>query len=734
MNRLLFPVLLVFLLCCGSLASAEDRPVVGLVLGGGGAKGLAHVGVLQVLEELQVPVDLVVGTSMGAIAGGLYVQGTSAEDLADIVLATDWQTLFMDSSNRPLLAPRRRQEERQLPLQGNVGIDQRGPQFRLGVFQGQRLLPTLRSHGANRPVPKAFDDLPVSFRAMAVDIETGQVLALDAGDISLAMRASMAIPGVFSPVPWDDRYLVDGGVSNNLPIAVARNLGADIIIAVDVVGTLKPRSDLGSPLSVVEQALNIVIKQEQNRQLELLEDRDIAILPATTEAGVAAVDFDEAQIAIQVGRAAAELQADRLQALAVDDASWTRWRQSLDDYRKPFQPEFFRLDNRTSLPDERLWAMLRSEPGEAFDEAAFHEDLGRLYGLGYFDQVDYQPVAKGEEPGALITAKPSSTGPGYLRFGFAFEEGFANYSRYTAAASYLHTEVNSRGAEWQVDGQIGQEASIGASLWQPLQRAGRVHLTPGLLLERANVNLYDATGEPEGQYRTLQAQSSLALGFSFRNRLELQLDYRRGVGHAAVLTPGASVPEEGSFELGTLGLQVVSDSLDNIVLPRRGQLLFLRHETSAAALGADADYQSLELRLINATTWQRHTLLTDLRYGTTLDGELPFHAAWKAGGLLRLSGYSPDELSGQGLALGKLAYWRQLNDLQRFGDLPFFLGGAVEAGQVWQSPEQWGPDDDLTLAGTVLSAVDTPLGTAILAYSRNSDDREALVLALNRPF
>ncbi len=732
MIRSLIAVLLLGVLL-GNAASADERPVVALVLGGGGAKGLAHVGVLQVLEELQVPVDLVVGTSMGAIAGGLYVQGNSADDLAEIVLATDWQALFVDSPNRPLLAPRRRAEERQLPLQGNVGIDAGGPQFRLGVLQGQRLLPTLRSHGANQPVPQSFDDLPVPFRAMAVDIETGQALALEAGDINRAMRASMAIPGVFSPVLWGDRYLVDGGVATNLPVEVARDLGADIIIAVDVVGTLKPQQALRSPFSVVEQALNIVIKQEQSRQLALLEDRDIAILPATTEAEVAAVDFDEAQVAIQVGRAAAEMQTERLEALAVEDAEWARWRQTLDDYRTPFQPEFFRLDNRTTLPDERLWALLRSQTGASFDERAFHQDLERLYGLGYFEQVDYQPVAEANRQGALITAEPSSTGPGYLRLGFAFEEGFANYSRYTAAASYLHTEVNSHGAEWQVDGQVGQEASLGASWWQPLRRDGSVHLTPGVLVERANVNLYEDGGELAGRYRTLKAEGSLALGYSWRSRLDLQLDYRAGVGHAAVQTPGASVPDEGSFDLGALGLQMVSDSLDDTVLPRRGRLFSLRYEASSPALGASADYQSLKLRLVNASTWQRGTLMTDLRYGTALAGELPFHAAWTLGGLLQMSGYSPNELRGQNLILGKMAYWRQMNDLQRFGDLPFFLGGALEAGQVWQDPEQWGPDDPI-LAATVLSAADTPLGMAILAYSRNTDDRSALVLALNRPF
>ncbi|MCH8550681.1 MAG: patatin-like phospholipase family protein [Natronospirillum sp.] len=731
-------------LCCllglllGGLATAEeradpDRPVVGLVLGGGGAKGLVHVGALRALEELQVPVDLIVGTSMGAITGGLYAQGNTAEDLAELVLTTDWQALFVDQPSRPLLSSRRRAESRDLPFQGTVGLDRDGPQFRLGLLRGQRLLPTLRSHGANRPVPHDLDDLPVPFRAMAVDIETGQTIALADGDINKAMRASMAIPGLFSPVEIDDRFLVDGGVVNNLPINVAREMGADIVIVVDAVGNLKPLSDLNSPFSVVEQALNIVIRQGQASQMEVLLEDDIMILPQITEAGVSGVDFDQGQVAISVGEAAAMLEESRLRELSVDEAEWDAWRSELTAYRQPFQPDFLTLDNQTALPDERLWATLTAEPGEHFDEALFQEDLGRLYGLGYFEQVDYQPIEVDGEQGAQIVAHPSTTGPGYLRFGLSLEEGFERYSRYTAAVSYLETEVNGMGAEWQVDLQVGQEALLGFSWWQPLRRDGRVHLTPSVALQQDNLNLYDSRGEAGGRYRILRGLAGVALGFNWGNRVDLQLDYVGGAGHAQTLSPGPGLPDEGRFSVGAVGAQLLADSLDSVVLPRKGHLLKLRYEVSDPTVGAEAGFQTLDLQWQQATTWRRNTLVSKLRYSTTLDGELPFYATWKQGGLLQLSAYSPQELSGQARVLGKLAYWRQLNDLQRFGDLPFFVGVAAETGQVWQQVEDQ-QLDDLVMAGSVLAATETPLGTGVVAYSRNSDDRSALVVALNRPF
>ncbi|TGG94072.1 hypothetical protein E4656_07800 [Natronospirillum operosum] len=733
MTRLL-GLLLVFLCWLPALALASERPRVGLVLGGGGAKGLAHVGVLQYLEEQQVPVDFIVGTSMGAIAGGLYVQGNTSEELVEIVINTPWQEIFSDRTRRPLLPPRRRAEQLELPLMGSVGIGLTGPQFPLGLLQGQRLMPTLRAYGAQTPVPHHFDDFAVPFRAIGVNIETGNPVVLDEGDINLAMRASMAIPGIFQPVVWDDLALVDGGVVNNLPIDVALEMGADILIVVDVVGNLKAQEELTSPLSIIEQALNINMKQHQWLQIERMREHDILVQPGITEAGLTAFDFDKGLAAIQVGYTAAVLHAEQIAALAVDDDTWASYRERLSAQKQTLEPQFFDLDNRSRVPRELLWATMTSAPDETFQLEELEQDLSRLYGLGYFDHVDYQPVEEEDGTrGARITALPNSTGPGYLRFGLALEEGFANYSRYVAAASYLQTEVTDAGTEWQVDAQVGQEALLSASLWQPLRRDARFYMTPRVSLQRKNVNLYDGTGEPEGQYRMARFGGEFSLGYNWRNQMDLQLGYAAGVGNTRIQSPGPQAPPEESFSTSVVRLTGTVDSLDSIVLPRRGQLLETRYEVSLPELGADADYHSLSLRHLGAVTWRRNTLFAGGRLGTVLSGDLPYYEAFQLGGLMRLSGYNPQELRGQVLLHGQFGYLRQLNDLTGLGDLPLFVGGAAETGQVWTDTDAFDLHD-LTVGGTALMAVDTPVGMVIGAWGYNSDDRMAIMLSLGQPF
>src|SRR5262245_17811640 len=243
-------------------AAATARPRIGLVLSGGGARGAAHIGVLKVLDELHVPVDAIAGTSMGAVVGGLYASGLSAREVESVVTSLNWQDAFRDRPSRTELTFRRKQEDQNFLVKFPVGL--RAKRFLLprGLIQGQKLNQTLRQLTLPVAEIEKFDDLPIPFRAVATDLETGDAVVMSEGDLTSAMRASLSAPGLFIPVERDGRLLVDGGLSENLPIDVMHAMNVDVLIVVDVGAQLLSRARLDSAPVISNQMLAILIRRE----------------------------------------------------------------------------------------------------------------------------------------------------------------------------------------------------------------------------------------------------------------------------------------------------------------------------------------------------------------------------------------------------------------------------------------------------------------------------------------
>jgi NTE family protein len=250
-----------------------------LVLSGGGARGAAHVGVLKVLEQMHVPIDAIAGTSMGAVVGGLYASGMSAAEIESLLRSVNWQDAFQDRPPRAELGYRRKQDDRNFLVRFAFGLTEKGVVLPQGFVQGQKLEQVLRN--ATLPVSEIqdFNRLPVPFRAVATDLETGAAVVLKSGDLVTAMRASMSAPGVFAPAQRDGRLLIDGGIVDNLPIDVARAMGVDVLIVVDVSFPLYERDELTSPLEVTNQAFAILIRSRTQEQRAKLAANDIVIDP-----------------------------------------------------------------------------------------------------------------------------------------------------------------------------------------------------------------------------------------------------------------------------------------------------------------------------------------------------------------------------------------------------------------------------------------------------------------------
>jgi NTE family protein len=289
---------------------APAHPRIGLALSGGGARGLAHVGVLKVLDEMRIPISCVTGTSMGAIVGGTYASGRSPEEMEKIVVAAHWDDIFRDVPPRKEIAVRRKFDDYKTLFKPEFGVKDGGLMLPKGVIAGVSIEAFFRELATPAFGIDDFNKLPIPFHAMATDIETGESIVLDRGSLSQAMRASMSVPGAIAPVEIDGRLLVDGGIANNLPIDQARKLCGDVIIAVNIATPPLRRDELTSALSVTAQLINFLGKQTVDEQIRSLGPKDVLIAPDLGD--ISAGTFDRSKDAIAIGEKATRAMADKL--------------------------------------------------------------------------------------------------------------------------------------------------------------------------------------------------------------------------------------------------------------------------------------------------------------------------------------------------------------------------------------------------------------------------------------
>ena len=317
-----------------SAAGSPVRPKIGLVLGGGGAKGAAHIGVLRVLEEMRIPVDCVAGTSMGALVGATFASGVSPEEIERRVLAVDWTRTVGTAGVRDQMPINRKLQGATYTNSLEFGIKGGSIRSPGGFFKSQEIEELLRNLVAGARYVDDFDDLPIPFRAVATDMMAGEMVVLGDGDLTVAMRASMAVPGAFSPVVVGEQVLADGGQMRNVPVDIARELCGDVIIAVSLSTPPPKPEDLGSALAMATRSLDVMIDANGRIQLATLTDKDVSIVVPMGDIGSAS--FERVPDAIPLGRTAALSKSADLTRYALPEADYNAWRASLSrDYEEP---------------------------------------------------------------------------------------------------------------------------------------------------------------------------------------------------------------------------------------------------------------------------------------------------------------------------------------------------------------------------------------------------------------
>ncbi|WP_280156053.1 patatin-like phospholipase family protein [Piscinibacter sp. XHJ-5] len=723
---------LVALLQIGQPASAQDAPRaprVGLALSGGGARGAAHVGVLKVLEELRVPVHCVAGTSMGAVVGGGFAAGNTPQAMQQLIEQTDWTDVFSDHPPRGELSIRRKADDYKGLFAPEFGLRDGGIQLPRGVVAGVTIESFLRRLAAPAGGQSDFARLPIPYRAVAADIETGREVVLATGSLMQAMRASMAIPGAVSPVEVDGRMLVDGGIANNLPIEVLRRSCADVVIAVNVGTPVLRRENITSALSIVGQLVNLLGKDSVDRQVATLTDRDVLITPDLAD--ISAGSFERQSEAIRIGERAAREAAQALQRYSVPEREYAELRR-LQTGGSPAlgTVDAIRFEGLSRTNPEVLANLMESKPGEPLDEARLAADLRRVFGRGDFEAVDYRIESVPAGRTLVIPVREKSTGPGYLRFGLGLASDFRDEALFDLRLSYRRTWINRAGGEWLAEAQIGRTNGVFTEFYQPLERGGRFFVAPYLQGAQGTRAIYQ--GEDRiAEYQVSEWRAGVDFGIAFGTWGELRGGPLVKLVNADVST-GAPVLPSLDTRIAGVRLQLFGDRHDFAWFPRSGHRTNVSAFFSTDVSGSQDQYRRVDASWSMAHSLGPYTLASAVAGGGGLGTRLPAHEAFSLGGPFRLSGYRIGQFSGERFGLGVLRFYDRALRLPTLLGSGTYVGASGEVGRV--DRVFGGPATTGTLwSGSVFVAAETFLGPAFFGFGFAASGHRSLYLLLGVP-
>ncbi|MCC7487759.1 MAG: patatin-like phospholipase family protein [Burkholderiales bacterium] len=710
-------------------ATPGAAPRIGLALSGGGARGLAHIGVLKVLEELRVPVHCVTGTSMGAIVGGAYASGNPADRLEKMVRGADWNDVFRDQPERREISSRRKVDDYKTLFAPEWGVKNGGLALPKGVIAGVSIEAFFRVMTEQAVGVRDFAKLPIPYRAIAADIETGEAVVLATGSVPHAMRASMSVPGAIAPVEIGGRLLVDGGIANNLPIDEARKLCADVVIAVNISTPPLKRSEITSALSVSAQLLNFLGKATVDEQLRNLRASDVLIAPDLGD--ISAGSFERSADAIRIGEEATRKLADRLRRYSLPPGEYATLRSRQTLARTGLgKVDEIRFEGLTRTNPEVLRSLVQLKPGEELTEEKIGEDLRRIYGRGDFESVDYRIDHGPAGRVMVITPREKEWGPDYLRFGLGLATDFQGENIFNLLLQYRKTWMNRLGGEWLTEAQVGQSSYLHTEFFQPVHERGRYFVSPYARIGRTSRGVF--FGENRiAEYDVADARVGIDGGATLGTLGEARLGAIWRRVDASLDTGSAGLPEGRETTAGPRALAIV-DQLDHAWFARSGFRAVGSAYFAEKSFGSDRGYQRLEGSITGAKSWGAHTVNLTLAAGTDLHSGMPAYEAFSLGGPLRLSAYRIGEFSGQRFGYGRAMYYNRALPLPDILGTGVYVGGAVEAAQMH------GRFDGLPFGGTIWSGsvflgANTFAGPAYFGAGVGEAGRFSLYLLLGAP-
>ena len=705
-----------------------NRPRVGLALGGGAARGFAHMGVLEWLEEHRIPVDAIAGTSMGGLVGGLYATGLTAAEVRTTVADADWDRLFGGEVEYALMSFRRKEDLRGYPVRHELGL-RGGLRLVQSLDPGHYVELLLSRLALPHTVPLDFDDLPIPFRAVTTDLEAATVVAVGSGSLASALRATMAIPGVFQPVLRDGLLLADGGLLNNVPADVVGRMGVDVVIAVDVNVPLQTREGMQSWVHLAGQALTLMMNERTRNVLG--QHADHVIVPPLE--GMSLMDWRRSDTIRALGYRAAAAAAEELAHLSLSPAEWERHVEGrrLRDAASPDAPGFVRVDGVTGPDAEDIIRAVEPVLGTELDPDELELRLTLLAGRGRYGSLGYDLASDGDRTGVVVRARNKSHGPPFLDL--ATEVEYLGSALDLSGGTRLTImDAGTRDAEFRLDLalELGWEVDVLLDYYLPVL-GSTVFVAPrvGAYENRQRVAVDE---DLAAEYRTRRGLAGFDLGVALGPGSELRIGYEGAFLRARAESSAATLQDLDGWEHGGRA-RWVYDGHDHWLVPGSGT----RIETEARWLATAPEQPSgfVQARLTSSTFFSvgdRGRVFLMLAGSKAFDDRLsPFYQS-TLGGPFRLGAFDRDRFRGASTGYVGTGYLHQL------GRLPDLLGGAIYGGAWLESG--WVKAGGAPLAGqadlgTGVSAgllIDTLLGAVIAGGSIAGGSRR-LHVALGRP-
>ena len=736
-------------LVCSSANAADEkptafkeRPTIGLVLSGGGAKGAAHIGVLQVLEANHIPVDYIAGTSIGAYVAGMYALGFSANEIETIMLKGEWDEGYSDTIPREELTFRDKQLRDKYNIPVDVGFKEGSITSPSGLLQGQTMSHLLRHSTDLVEQFGDFDDLAIPYRAVATNLATSEAVVLSKGSIVQSMQASASVPGALQPALIDGMLLVDGGIANNMPIDVVKAMGADIIIAVDIGSPLASQAQLNSTIAVLEQLSTILTQASTEKQKQLLTEQDILIRPWIDN--LSTTDFSIMPQALVIGEQAAQLKYEQLVKLSISEDAYQDYVRNKKQKRMawvdPIKEPIYRivLDNKSSINDKLIRDRLGISEGQVVTKEELEAALQRVYALNQFERVDAEFTDTENGRILTVTSKAKGWGPNYFNAGFNWEDDFSLDSSVSLNLAYTMTNLTDNGGEWRNELELGLNKRFSTEFYQPLDRDQDYFALSRFEYELKNWDVYEQN-ERIFELENKEVSLVAGLGANLSSHGIVEVGFITEYGSIS-----NSVALNGNFDYRTYGgyFKAAYDTLNSISFPTEGNRLTMtlhfRDEyydsndligfTSLhdQTLQIEADWKGA-LRLGNHAVVGKMALAT-----VESDHELTVHFS-SLGGFLNLSGFHKNALAGPHKVFGAAIYQYDLGRDLLVTDVPLYLGVSAEAGNVWYTRDAVDLGD-LIYAGSLYLGTDTSWGPAALGFGFTDLGDKSVYLFVGKNF
>jgi NTE family protein len=720
--------LAVVLLALGAVAAHGEepaRPRVGLALGGGSAKGFVHVGVLRWLEEHRVPVDAIAGTSMGALIGGAYATGMSAAEIQELLRSADWDLILRPDIPYRLMSFRRKEDDRDYAVKLEAGL-RHGFRLQSGLNSGHRIGLMLSRIALPYSLVESFDDLAIPFRCVATDLEKGGVVVLERGPLGPALRASMAMPGTFDPVRLSGRLLSDGGILNNIPVDVARAMGADVVIAVrmGLPEQDRPPETIGA---VANRAIELMMEDLAEPRL-----RQADVVVVAELEGLKSSDYRRSDELADRGYAAAEAQAEALRRYALDADAWAEHTRALRERRRPSAGPFTFVEV-TGVSDAaaaQLASRLAPNLERAPDPALIEADLDRVIGLGRYASAMYDRRRRGDQEGLGVEIRDKSYAPPLVKFSLDLDNENKDVNL-TLGTRITAMDVTSPGSEWRVDASLGSTLRFASELMQPLGGSGPLSrgafVAPRALYARTSENLYADDDEIQAIDSRQRLGGGLDLGWIFGRSTQLRAGY--AAAYVKNVRRVGELPTPGSGAEQAARIRVDYDGQDRAYFPGRG----VRFSSTAAwmleAPDAAGDFGTAEAAV--SVAWRlarRHYASLYAEGGASFGETPPIAYQFRLGGPFRVGALPPNGLRGPNLLLAGAGYRTSLGRLPVLLGDRLYLTALLEVGSVFD--ELRGARFEPSLTGGL--AADTFFGPVFVGASAGNGRVRAYFLVGSR--